>query len=95
MLIASDGWAMANRSKTSSAMSIYEADKVQPVSNTQLTKDFLQKRETRLQSRTTRTNGALTQASNLLTPAHSFLTYTITGAAKVNTYSPPTIDLLV
>ena len=82
------------RSKTSSAMSTYRVDKVQPVSNTQLTTDSRLKQETRLRSRTTKTNGASNTASSLSTPAHSFLTYTITGAVKVNTYNPPTIDLL-
>ena len=89
MLIASDGWATAKHSKTSSAMSTYPVVKVQPVSSTLSTRDFLQKRETRLQSKMTRTNGASTQVLNLSTPVLSYLTYTITGAVKVNTYYPP------
>ena len=55
--------------------------------------DFLQRRETVLRSRTTKTSGASKTASSLSTPVHLYLTYTITGAAKENTYSPPTIDL--
>jgi UV DNA damage endonuclease len=45
-------------------------------------------------SRTTKTSGDSTQASNLQTTLHWYSTYTITGAVKVNIYSPPTIDLL-
>ena len=56
-------------------------------------KDLPRRRETLSQSKTTKTSGVSNTASNLKNIAHLSSTYTITGAVKVNTYSPPTIDI--
>ena len=87
------GWDTARPSKTLSAMSTYRVETVLPAYGMQ-SSDSRQKREMYLRSKMTKINGELQTVSNLLTTAHSFSTYTITGAVKVNTYNPTTIDLL-